>query len=235
MGSKKIVYIIVEGPTDSEALGVILTRIYEIYNNNVYIEILHGDITSNDEIKPDTIEEQIKNFIEKYANMNYLKCEDFQEIIHLVDTDGIYIPDTEIFLDNQNEKTFYKTSGIYTNDIRKIRTRNNHKKANIERLISINQIWENIPYNCYYMSCNLDHVLHNKANCNEKEKAENAYKFAEKYKENINGFLKFLCKSDFSRCEDFRESWNYIKIGMRSLERNTNFGICFMNIIKTLK
>lgn len=235
MESKKIVYIIVEGPTDSEALGVILTRIYEIYNNNVYIEIMHGDITSDDDIKPNNIEERIKFFIEKYASINYLKSEDFQEVIHLIDTDGIYIPYTKIIFDSQNEKTYYKTSGIYTNDIRKIYNRNNHKKANIERLISINQIWENIPYHCYYMSCNLDHVLHNKANCNEKEKIENAYNFAEKYKENIDEFLNFLCNSDFSHCEDFQESWDYIKIGMHSLERNTNFGICFMPIIKTLK
>ena len=51
MASKKIIYIIVEGPSDFEALGVILTRFYEIYSNEVYVEVTHGDRTSDDEIK----------------------------------------------------------------------------------------------------------------------------------------------------------------------------------------
>ena len=45
---KKIVYVIVEGPSDDEALGVILSRLYD--KNIVQVEITHGDITSNPKI-----------------------------------------------------------------------------------------------------------------------------------------------------------------------------------------
>ena len=44
MARKKIIYVIVEGPSDDEALGVILNRLYD--KNAVYVEITHGDITS---------------------------------------------------------------------------------------------------------------------------------------------------------------------------------------------
>lgn len=67
-------------------------------------------------------------------------------------------------------------------------------------------------------------------NSSDKEKEENAYKFAEKYKNDIPGFLRFISYSDFSRIEDYKESWNFIKEGVHSLERFTNFGLCFTDI-----
>ena len=36
MARKKIIYVIVEGPSDDEALGVILNRLYD--KNAVYVE-----------------------------------------------------------------------------------------------------------------------------------------------------------------------------------------------------
>ena len=53
MARKKIVFVIVEGPSDDSALGVILSRLYD--KNTVHVEITHGDITSESTAKPENI------------------------------------------------------------------------------------------------------------------------------------------------------------------------------------
>lgn len=78
------------------------------------------------------------------------------------------------------------------------------------------------------MSCNLDHVLHNKRNSTDDEKETDAYIFAKKYKNDIEGFVKFICESDFSVSGDYKESWVYIENGLNSIDRYTNLGICIM-------
>lgn len=50
MARKKIVFVIVEGPSDDAALGVILVRLYD--KNAVHVEITHGDITSDRTVTP---------------------------------------------------------------------------------------------------------------------------------------------------------------------------------------
>lgn len=80
------------------------------------------------------------------------------------------------------------------------------------------------------MSCNLDHVLYNKLNTSDKEKEQNAFVFAKKYKDNIKGFLNYISQSDFSVVTEYKDSWLYIKQDVNSLQRHTNLGICFKNI-----
>ena len=47
---KKIVVVIVEGPSDDSALGVILNRLFD--KNTVHVEIMYGDITTDMSIPP---------------------------------------------------------------------------------------------------------------------------------------------------------------------------------------
>lgn len=80
------------------------------------------------------------------------------------------------------------------------------------------------------MSCNLDHVLYGKLNSTDEEKERDAYAFARKYKDDIDGFLSFISDSDFSRTDGYRESWEFIRQDFHSLERFTNLGLCFSEI-----
>lgn len=227
MASKKIVFIIVEGPSDDEALGVIFHRLYS--SNEVHVEITHGDMTSDDAVGPENIEEKINELIERYAGHTF-QPDDFKEVIHLVDMDGAFVPDDCVVFDSGAAKTYYKRTEICTDDCRKIRVRNAHKKANMTRLYACGAVWGSVSYRCYYMSCNLDHVLHDKQNCADREKQDKAFQFAERYKDDLDGFLSFICDSSFSRIGDFVESWEYIKQGTHSLERNTNLGICLAGV-----
>ena len=94
---KKIVFVIVEGPSDDEALGVIFSRLYN--KNAVHVEITHGDITSELSAVPGNIASKIGNLIRGYAKSNHYRAADFQEVIHLIDMDGAYIPETAVVED----------------------------------------------------------------------------------------------------------------------------------------
>ena len=79
------------------------------------------------------------------------------------------------------------------------------------------------------MSCNLDHVLYNLQNASDEEKEEHALEFSERYIDNINDFISFLCHSKFSCCESYEDSWNFIKKDKHSLEQYSNLGLCFLS------
>lgn len=225
MARKKIIYVIVEGPSDDEALGVILNRLYD--KNAVHVEIAHGDITSELSTSPEKIAAKLGNLIRGYAKSNHYKASDFQEVIHLIDMDGAYIPESAIIEDMNADRPIYTATEIRTSKPVQLIARNKRKCENINRICLMNKIWGSVPYSAYYMSSNLDHVLYNKLNSTDDEKERDAAEFAKKYKDHLNDFLVFISESDFSVCDDFKDSWEYIKIDNHSLERHTNLGICF--------
>ncbi len=97
MARKKIVFVIVEGPSDAEALEVLLNQIYD--KNSVYLEITHGDVTTANDAGSSTILSMLGGILETYMKANHLAKSHFQEIVHIVDMDGAYVPDSVIMKD----------------------------------------------------------------------------------------------------------------------------------------
>ena len=224
MAKRKIVFVIVEGPSDDEALGVLLAKIYD--KDSVYVHIMHGDITTQAGVTSSNIVSKVGNCVKQYAAQNHYKSNDFKEIIHIVDMDGAYAPDFAVVEDENAVKPVYSAAEIHTANPEGIISRNARKRENIDRLKSTGQIWR-LPYGIYYMSCNLDHALYGKLNSTDEEKEEDTYQFAKKYRNDIPGFLKYIKESDFAVGPDYKESWNFITEGLHSLERYTNLGVCF--------
>lgn len=223
MARRKVVFVIVEGPSDEEALGVILSKLYSA--DTVYVHIMHGDITSEFIESPnENILTRVASVVEQYAASNHFQKLHFKEIIHIVDTDGAFIPDANVTQDPSAEKPIYTTSEIRTRNKTGIEERNRRKKSNIEKLRQVREIW-GVPYQVYYMSCNLDHVLYDKLNSSDEDKEEDAFQFAKFYREKIPEFLTFISKSEFSITGDYRESWKFIQEGLNSLHRYTNLAI----------
>lgn len=223
MPHKKIVFIIVEGPSDEEALGVILNRIFD--SKAVHVEVMHCDITSEIHVNSKNIVSKIGNVIKRYAG-SIFKSKDFDRIIHIIDTDGAFVSNNAILEDDSAIKPIYSETEIRTQNKKSIESRNLQKRECINRLSSTHYIWK-IPYQIYYMSCNLDHLLYGKLNITNCEKQKYAFEFAKKYRDNIPEFKNYICNSEFSVTKDYFESWQYIKKELHSLERHTNFGICF--------
>mgnify|MGYP006988841146 CR=1 FL=1 len=222
LACRKIVIVIVEGPSDEEALGVALSHVYD--PDTVYVHIMHGDITTRNGVNGNNVVSKIGNEIKGFASSRKYKKTDFKQIIHIVDTDGAFIPDENIIEESGLENNVYEDDGIHTLNVDGIIKRNAQKTENLDRLRRRGSIWD-IPYRVYYMSCNLDHVLHNKRNSTNDEKESNAFTFAQMYKDDRDGFLDFICKSEFSVTGDYNESWKLMEKDLESLKRHTNLGI----------
>ena len=225
LARKKIVFIIVEGPSDQDALELLLNNIFE--SNSVFVHVTHGDITSRKGNNTSNILKKVTEEIRGYAKSNHFEKVHFQQVIHIIDMDGAYVSEDCIIEDETVEKTLYSLDSIITRNKQEIIERNLVKSKNIDKLSETPVIWGKIPYSAYYMSCNLDHVLYNKLNSTDEEKENDSYRFAHKYKYDTEGFKKFIAESDFSVGGDYPSSWKYIKEDKHSLERHTNLSLCF--------
>lgn len=61
MAKRKIVFVIVEGPSDDEALGVLLSKIYD--RDSVYVHIMYGDITTQAGVNSSNIVSKVGNCV----------------------------------------------------------------------------------------------------------------------------------------------------------------------------
>ena len=229
MARKKIVFVIVEGPSDDNAIGYFLDKIFD--KNIVHVEVMHCDITTKKGTTPQNIQTKCCDVIKGFAKNNHFKKENFQEIIHIVDTDGAFIQPENVLEKAETEKTIYTLENIVCKDKKKIEERNAQKSAILNKLSSCQYMWSSIPYRIYYMSCNLDHVLYDKPNSTDDEKENNSYEFAKRYKDNLDGFKSYICDSAFSVRENYQNSWEFIKKENNSLNRYTNLGLCFPEIL----
>lgn len=115
MARKKVVLVIVEGVSDDTALGIALSQIYD--KDSVYIHIMHGDITAQKGINPQNIIGKIGNDVRLYAKSQHYTAKHFKQIIHIVDTDGAYIPDDRVINNQDFQNPLYESDGIYTKDV----------------------------------------------------------------------------------------------------------------------
>lgn len=224
MAKKKVMLFIVEGSTDEISLSTVLSRIFN--SSTIKFQVVHGDILTRDFTAPDKIVaavwEQVKAFMGNIYNKS-----DICRIVHLTDTDGVFIPDAAVVYDasmGSKSPPFYMDTQIQTPNVESIRDRNQRKRNNINRLSACPKI-SGIPYSMYYFSLNLDHVLHGKTNLSNWEKIQYAEEFDLKYGDDPEGFTFFMKESVFSVCDDYRSSWAFIKTECHSLERYSNFGI----------
>lgn len=109
MARKKVVFIIVEGPSDAAALETLLTRIFS--SSTVFVKVMRCDITTELGVTPSNIKTKICDVIKEYAGQFGLKSSHFCQVIHLIDTDGAYVPDDCIGEDSNLSKGI-KEQGI---------------------------------------------------------------------------------------------------------------------------
>jgi hypothetical protein len=224
---KKICLFIVEGISDQTSLAVPLQGLLQD-NMDIQFRITHGDITSKNHICPQTILSEIGKTVTAYLKKEKLKKTDLIAIIQIVDMDGAYIAPENI---KKVESTFpfqslpyYQLESIQAENVENIIQRNNKKAANLNRIRFNRQILGNVPYYVYYFSCNMDHVFQADANLLNHKKVDLAYKFAEKYENNPEGFKNLLVEAyPDAISEDYQDSWEFIEQDNHSLERWSNF------------
>lgn len=224
MAKKKIMLFIVEGPTDETSLSTVLSRIFS--SDTVRFQVVHGDVLTKDFVESDKIIAAVNEQIKLFRGSVY-KPGDFCKVVHLADTDGVFIPDGAVIKEEAVEGRqypFYTDTQILTPEPANIIDRNARKSKNIAKLSSTRRIG-GIPYSFYYFSCNLDHVLHGRNNLSEAEKIACSRAFDLQYADTPNAFIRFMKDESFAVQGTYQETWAFIKQGVHSLERHSNFGI----------
>lgn len=222
--TKKIILFIVDGPTDEDALSPVLKKIFQ--NTQVRFHVVHGDITSdmrvNNANAVSTVNAHVKMEMDRYG----LKRSDIIRVIHLIDTDGAFIPKQNVIADDI-EKTQYQENQIVSRYPGKIIERNERKTRIVNRLYSAKKVG-GISYAVYYFSRNLEHVLHgSEDSLSDDQKVDYADEFADRYLENPDDFVQFLSNSDFTVQGSYGETWRFIFDGTNSLHCHCNLHLLF--------
>lgn len=222
--SKKLMLFIVEGETDMISLESTLARIFN--NDEVEFEVMHGDITSRDEDTSCNIAQVLSQRVEDYLKLYYIKKSEVKMIVHIVDTDGAFIPPNKVE-SGTNDRIKYMENRIITRHPQQIIMRNYEKNQAIRNLVMTKKI-SNIPYRVFFFSRNLEHVLHNNANnVATRDKCRLAYQFSNYYSQHPQEFIDFICNEEVAVREGYEGSWAFIFSRCNSLKRYTNFNVLF--------
>ena len=227
MTRKKVILFIVEGTSEELALGTLIESYYQD-NHRVIMKVVRGDITTRDFVQHNNIVDTVGELVKEEIARSRIKKTDIVKVVHLIDTDGAFIKDDRIIEELLGQPfVTYELDCIRTDRKSAIQARNEQKSRNVIRLIGTSTLLSCIPYQIMYMSSNLDHVLYDIQNLPDKEKEDKAMEFAETYMDNIDGFVDFITKSDFSICSDYSASWKFIQKDCNSLKRYSNLGLLF--------
>lgn len=262
---KKVVVFLVDGPSEINALSPTVSALYESIDPEYEIffpymteegkakdgsddtEVTEhwGDLTSKHGINPSTIEKCIeKLYFNAFLKNKKLYPKDITEIIHILDLDGAYIPDSQVVLGDNPlgaSKPFYDSDKIITTNVTQIVERNQHKRENIDYLQSLSKIKigsKTIPYSTYFFSSNLDHFLHNDANIVEgRDKVKLAEDFALKYVDSPKLLVSSIESTPGALTDmTYEESWSFIRErGNHSLSRHTNINVLFQKLMSDHK
>lgn len=146
--------------------------------------------------------------------------------MHIINTDGAFIPDELIQEDTDCRQIVYSENSIRCISKKNLIRRNHIKQQNLQKLFDTHNIG-GLSYSVYYMSPNLEHVLHNRINLTDEEKEELSYEFAEICAEKPEYFIQLMTSQTVFIDGSYRESWDFIKSGKHSLERHSNLALCF--------
>lgn len=223
--TKKVILLIVEGITDKTALGSVLDAI--LSNEKIHFAITEGDITTKDDVNASNVIRRINEIVKFTQERYHFKASDLLEIVHLIDTDGAFIPDTAVINNAEATHIQYTLQNIQTDDVEKIVERNQKKLGLVKLLRSKTEINKK-PYKMFYFSRNQEHVLHNEAReLTTSEKNTLADQFDDLYGDAPEAFLEFIKSKDFAVPGDCAATWSFIEEGTHSLERWSNFHLYF--------
>lgn len=229
--TKKVVLVLVEGPTDEDALALVFEKLLK--EHEIEFDVLHTDITAKEEMTSKYIVSEIKKEVDAYLKRNpFIEKEDILKVVQLIDTDGAFVDSSQI-LQSKNGKTEYSDSCIRAKNRDRLIRRNISKRQIVYQLMHMEQLPGSYLYEIYYFSRNLEHVLHNiSEDLSDDEKEELAFKTAMRYRENPESFLDFLRTEDFFVPGTYAETWKFIMEKGNSLRRYCNLAVFFEQLLQ---
>ncbi|MFD1927592.1 hypothetical protein ACFSFY_05870 [Sporosarcina siberiensis] len=228
--SKKVVIIIAEGNSEEYALYPFLKELGKPLN--IMFTITHGDILSDYKNEKTSHKDVISSVVNDFIKERKFLKEDILIVAQLTDTDGVFMDESKVIVDNSVERIKYSEEFIAIHNesqIDAIVNRNKLKSDKLKALVKTDFTLSNIPYKIYYFSCNLDHVLHGDPNSDGK--AEKADEFANSMNNSdIHDFFELQAIYD---TENYEGSWEFVFNDNNSLKRGSNL-ILLLNELNTL-
>lgn len=222
--TKKVILFIVDGPTDENALSPILKKIFQ--NGEVRFHVVHGDITSEWLVSSTNAIKMVNEHVKAEMDRYGFRRNDIIKVIHLIDTDGAFIPN-DCVVAGEVQKLCYEEDRIISRNPQRTIERNSRKTQALSRLYAAGAIGAT-PYSVYYFSRNMEHVMHNISDdLTDNEKMDYADRFVDEYHDNLKAFINFLTDSDFTVQLDYGESWRFIFEATNSLHRHCNLHLLF--------
>ena len=88
--TKKIILLLVEGPTDEDALALVYSKL--VREHDLEFDVLHTDITAGEDMTvkyiADRIQEEVAEYLRKHP---FIVKEDILKVVQIIDTDGAFI------------------------------------------------------------------------------------------------------------------------------------------------
>ncbi len=200
--------MLVEGPYDRQRLSVLIN----LFDDTKLVLVPYGTDAFTSKNYHLEYENKISNILSKEKTND---LSDFNEIVHVCDTDGCYIDDSCVIEDKTIKRIIYEHNSIRVLDRQSIIQRRINKRENI------NEILKSDIFKIYYNSTNIDHAYDNIQNPSDNQKKQKAIRMYDAYKNDGCAFLERLVEL-CPTTDGYIESWDYIREGFNSLEPSTN-------------
>lgn len=223
MSEKKVIAVIVEGPSDENAIGGILKEYFS--SEEVQFAVVHGDITSNEFTTVDNVVTKIGALIDGIKTKYGYHWDDFIKVIHIADIDGVFTKDCVVEADVDGIQ--YYEDHMESANVGATERRNKHKAEILFKLYTTGKVHDT-GYRLYFNSCNLEHVLYGELkDFSDDEKEEMSDDFAEKYEGKVDEFISFISDETVAVPGTYKTTWKFIEKDKHSLERHSNMHLIF--------
>lgn len=227
MGKRDFIAV-VEGGTDAVSLRALKEM---CAGTDVHFHVMSGDITTMG-VGRTGIVAYLADKVAAYVSAGKIPAKGLVGVMHIMDTDGAFVPPERV-LGNPGapERGIdYREDCMLCRYPDKVRLRNGLKGNLMQRLAgqpALTLARYKVPYRCYYMSRNLEHVLHGESGVlTEREKAGLAKGFADRRLNPAELEALFMDPAVYVP-GSYKETWEYIQVGTRSLERHSNMHLAF--------
>lgn len=223
--TKKIILLLVEGPTDEDALALVYSKL--VQEHDLEFDVLHTDITAGEDMTVKYIEERIQKEVTEYLRKHpYIEKDDILKVVQIIDTDGAFISASHVHQSETGKTEYFETHIAARNKDRMIR-RNISKRRIVYHLMKSEEVAD-FSYEIYYFSRNMEHVLHDiSEDLDDDVKEDLAYEIAMRYKDHSEKFLQFLYDDAFYVPGTYGETWEFIMENGKSLGRYSNMAVFF--------
>ncbi len=143
---RKVVIVIAEGSSDEEALYPFLKELGKPHN--VKFAITHGDVLSDSKNTRKSQKTLIGGIVSTIIKENKFLKEDILLVAQLTDTDGVFIDEEKVVIDNAVEGMEYRDFEIAVHNKGKhedILTRNKLKSSKVKDLTEILLVLLHLP------------------------------------------------------------------------------------------